>query len=719
MSFLAPLFLAGALAIGLPILFHLIRRSTREKTIFSSLMFLQPSPPTLSRRSRLEHLLLLMLRCAAVILLALGFARPFLKHVFPVTQSSRPAKRMVVLLDTSASMRRQNLWTAAKEKAEAVARQAEPHDQVAFFTFDRQLDSLIAFEEWNSTAAGDRLALVRSRLADVNPGWGSTHLDTALIRAAEMLVEGEEAQFAGVRQVVLISDLQEGSQIRALQGHEWPKGVEVIAEPVKVSTRNNAGIQLVSDADDKTYAGDSVVRVRVSNASDSKKEQFQVGWAGSDGAYAMKPTDVYVPGGQSRTVALPVPATNVLFDRIVLKGDDEPFDNTVFVVPPGRTQIAVLYFGGDSDSNEQQPLFFLNRAFQETRSQQVRVVAHRPSTPLSGDEIERATLLVVTGPLAASEAVALREAVARGKMILFAPTDASVGSSLNSILGTQLPLTEKRFDNSPLHHSITPSLHQSYAMLAQIDFRHPLFAPFADPRFSDFSKLHFWRYRSANADAVPEARVLAKFDSGDPAMLEIPVGKGRVILWAACWHPADSQLAVSSKFVPLLYSLLEYSGAVPPAPEQYFVGARVPLNIQVLQGSHPAGTPPLPIQVPDGSVLEIKSGATNFSETLMRGIYSVGTAPRLTRFAVNLEPSESRTAPMPVDELERLGVPTGHAAPVALSEADRKTRLQNSELEARQKLWRWFIVATLGVLMVETWLAGRTWRRSAIREASA
>ena len=40
MSFLAPLFLLGGLAIGLPILFHLIRRTTREKTDFSSVMFL-------------------------------------------------------------------------------------------------------------------------------------------------------------------------------------------------------------------------------------------------------------------------------------------------------------------------------------------------------------------------------------------------------------------------------------------------------------------------------------------------------------------------------------------------------------------------------------------------------------------------------------------------------------------------------------------------------
>ena len=77
MSFLAPFFLLGGLAIGLPVIFHLIRRTTRERTIFSSLMFLLPTPPRLTRRSRLENILLLLVRCAVLVLLALGFARPF------------------------------------------------------------------------------------------------------------------------------------------------------------------------------------------------------------------------------------------------------------------------------------------------------------------------------------------------------------------------------------------------------------------------------------------------------------------------------------------------------------------------------------------------------------------------------------------------------------------------------------------------------------------
>ena len=32
-----------------------------------------------------------------------------------------------------------------------------------------------------------------------------------------------------------------------------------------------------------------------------------------------------------------------------------------------------------------------------------------------------------------------------------------------------------------------------YALLTQLDFEHPVLAPFNEPRFSDFTKIHFWK----------------------------------------------------------------------------------------------------------------------------------------------------------------------------------------------------------------------------------
>ena len=105
MSLLAPLYFLGALAVGLPILFHLIRRQPKGQVEFSSLMFLRPTPPRLTRRSRLDNWLLLLLRALALMLLAAAFARPFLRSV-AVSDQELPGRRIVLMVDTSASMQR-------------------------------------------------------------------------------------------------------------------------------------------------------------------------------------------------------------------------------------------------------------------------------------------------------------------------------------------------------------------------------------------------------------------------------------------------------------------------------------------------------------------------------------------------------------------------------------------------------------------------------------
>ena len=100
-----------------PVIFHLIRRSARERIPFSSLLFLRPTPPRATRRRKLEHIALLLLRCLGVLLLATGFARPFLPKSDTSPPPGEEGRQVVVLLETSASMRREGLWTAARALA--------------------------------------------------------------------------------------------------------------------------------------------------------------------------------------------------------------------------------------------------------------------------------------------------------------------------------------------------------------------------------------------------------------------------------------------------------------------------------------------------------------------------------------------------------------------------------------------------------------------------
>ncbi len=704
MSFLAPLFALGALAVAAPIIFHLIRRTSREKFRFSSLMFLQPTPPRMTRQSRLENLFLLLLRCLVLALLALGFARPFFQKQMGSELDSGAGRRVAILVDVSASMRQSGLWNDAIAKVDAVLRTTTPADAVALLAFDQSVRPLVSFEEWARLGAPDRVALTQKRLAETTPGWRSTHLGHALASAVEAVedISGRDPQKPAVaaRKIIVITDAQEGARLDGLQGLEWPRGLEVELQPVKPAKVTNAGLHLVADADERERIVETGLKVRVSNSSNSRREQFKVGWAqpASQGL-AGSPVDVYVPPGQSRVATIPFPTNGPAPELLRLTGDDEDFDNTVYYAPPKAEQIEVIYLGADAPTDSSQPLYYLRRAFQETRRLNVSVNVQKGTGAIPPAETARASLLLAAGSLTPESVKAARSFLESGRTVVYALPDAgsSTAASLAELLGLgSVPLQEADTSNG------------AYALLGQIDFQHPIFAPFADPRFSDFTKIHFWKHRVLDPAPIKNARVIARFDRGDPALVEIPVGKGSLFLLTSGWQPADSQFALSSKFVPMLYSLLEISGAIRAQLSQYSVGDRLTLT-----ASGTNAVAGIKVRPPDGKEVALIAGQ-RFAATDVPGIYRAEIGSETIRVAVNLDAAESRTAPLALETLERLGVPLKPQAAADLKkEADKKERLKAAELEQRQKLWRWLLVGALIFLLMESAVAGRLSRRPA------
>src|SRR5688500_18081721 len=98
MSFLTPLYLAGAALITLPIILHLLRRDVAPPGAFTAVSLLKKSPVDRSRHRRLRDVLLLAARIAALLLLAASSARPYLAGA-PST-----GRATVVALDRSFSM---------------------------------------------------------------------------------------------------------------------------------------------------------------------------------------------------------------------------------------------------------------------------------------------------------------------------------------------------------------------------------------------------------------------------------------------------------------------------------------------------------------------------------------------------------------------------------------------------------------------------------------
>jgi hypothetical protein len=334
MGLLTPLYLAGLAALSLPLVLHLFRRTPRGRQAFSSLMFLTASPPRLTRRSRLDHLLLLVLRLMALALLAFAFARPFLRETAVLSLDEPPGRRVAIMLDTSASMRRGDLWRQAVQKVEEILADLNAADDVSLIVFDDRRQTVVPFSDEHESHIG-KADLVRGQLRQLKPSWRATRLGAALVAlAAELDTHADVRQAAAEPHLMVVSDFARGSKTDALQSYRWPRRVPVVFHALSPQATSNAGVQLLLDSEEAA----TEPRVRVSNSLDATAEQFFVSWQPGEqrqddgGSLA-----TYVPAGQSRVIRLPRPEAETPADRIVLRGDDADFDNVFYVVPPRTT----------------------------------------------------------------------------------------------------------------------------------------------------------------------------------------------------------------------------------------------------------------------------------------------------------------------------------------------------------------------------------------------
>jgi len=691
-SFLYPLFLAGIAVIGVPILLHMIRRNTRKRVPFSSLMFLHTTVPRFRDRSRLENLLLLALRCIMLCLLAFAFSRPFLPR--PAGEEEvAPGRRIAVLIDTSASMRRGGMWAQAVGQARSVLDAASPKDRMCFMSFDREARTLIGFEEWETLDPARRASIVTQQISGLSPGWAPTDLGRALVAAAEAIEDDEindGRQAFATRQAVVVSDMQQGSSLEALQAYEWPENMELEVKVIGSPGPTNAAPQLVMSHDDPARPGDDeTVAVRITNSPDATIERFALNWVDDDSTVtAGQAADVYVPAGHSSVVHVPVQTDGSPGGKLVLTGDDHDFDNALYVAPRFEQQVNILYVGADDANDPHAMLFYVRRALAATRTFSPSIVS-RFAAGLTDTDIATANLMIVTDPIEPEHLAATRRYLESGRLVLLVMDSADAAATLASLAGVETIQSEEADVDR-------------YAMLGRIDFEHPLLTPFSEPRFGDFTRIHFWKHRRVNIADLPEAEVLARFDSNDPAWFELHVGKGSLLVLTSGWHPSDSQLALSSKFVPLLYSILEYGGSVHGGKPQYFVGDQVPIPQSLTLGSAN-----IQVRKPDGSLINLDTGQQTFAQTDLPGIYAIESSAGKQLFAVNLPVKECQTTVMPIEDIERLGVSLRQSAKIPPEQIKQVEHHSNVvELELKQKLWRWVLVTLLAVSLIESWLAG-------------
>jgi hypothetical protein len=684
MSFLTPLYLLGALGLAIPVILHLLHDRPKNRQPFGSLMFLDKTKPPVDRKRRPTHLLLLLLRCLALLLLAFVFARPFVEVDNPA-EARRDRQWITVLLDRSASMQRGDLWARAKAKVQTALGQLGPGDRFSLIAYDDSNKPLAQIDSWLGSASGGEVNAQLERLA--KPGFGGSNLGQALVSVGEAIHETEteedEQPFAR-REIIVISDLQKGSRLNEVQGYEWPAEIRVTLEQIGDGEQGNAGIeQVASRVPWAANGGAPSFRISNSPSGISDELEFVAHTAAGD-AFSQK---VHVPPGRSRVVELPAESAGKPIARLAIRGDAAAFDNQFHFAPIRQQTVRIVYVGEEDPNDAEGSLFYLASAFQPSSALDFQVES---VSGLSTGPLPEADLYVIGDAVGDPLGQALGQAIEGGVIALVIVQSPTQAANLGQWLGAT-GVAIREVESSDLN-----SRFSGQGAKLELNLDHPVLMVFRDARYSNFTNLHFWKHRELLNLPDDGIDVLARFDSGAPAWLSADRGAGRLLVMASGWKPADSQLALSTKFIPLLYSILRPVLDEKTRSRQFVVGSEVDMT-RFNNGQADGGVTILPPG--DGA----KPMAVDAMFTPRApGLYTANGNGWSETFAVNLPPAESRTEPIRMDQFKKLGLPMSAtaAAPMVI-EAAQKTETH------RREYWQWALAAVLLFVTLETVLAAK------------
>lgn len=704
MSFLTPLFWLGMAALAVPILVHLVRRTRATRIPFPSLMFVRQVPQRTIRKRRLHNLLLLILRCLALLLLVFAFVRPYLSG-----GGGRGSERNgagVILLDRSFSMRHGGRFERAREEAQRLIDQGGTK-RWGVILFDGDYQILEQLPDPESDQPLDREDW-RGRLAAIRPGDGATDYFRAL-RAAEVMLRPH----TGVeRSIHLLSDFQRTAwKVRNNgAGLGLPAGIKLI--PFNVGEREVANLAVT-----EVRAVGTIYQPKYTETLTARVTNFGSAPAG-EVPVELRLNDQPV---ERRQVAIPA-------------GGTVSVDFTGFNLTEGLNRVGVRLAGdGFSDDNERvltlrrlarsrglviesaerggrgaerSPSFFVRNALMAGENSPFELVV-RTAGAVNPAELDKYRLVILNdvtvSPVLGGE---LLRRVAAGTPLIMALGSRTSQEGFNAAFRPTLGVTLG--DQSELRGS--------YVTLSEAQGDHPIFASFrgqADGRQRvGLPAGRVFGYRrievtNSPAGASNSLATLARYDDGAPALLEIEAGRGRVMLLTTTLDTSWNDLPLKPSYLPLLRQMTRYL-VEQEQPLASTVGETLPVKTTA-DGILPAIDAPTGRRLPEFQTETPWSGGPAPVLSLAEsGFYQLRYPGRTELVAVNTAAPESDLNGIEAAELA--AAMTGQPESVTAesgSSAETTEPERPESIESRQRLWFYLLLAALLLFITEGVLAGR------------
>ncbi len=710
--------LAGMLLGLIPIIIHLINKRRARLVRFSAIEFLLLSDKKLARRLKIKQILVLALRVLLLVALAFALAKPYLEPDAVAGVDVSEPGAVALIIDDSASMNAvrpdgtTRLDEVLGEARRLVASRGE-RTSVAIIAAGapaRLLTRGVTFDE----------ALLEEALGRITPGGRATDLPGALLEAGRVLSESGEAR----RQVLVLADQARHLWPPPPSSWSWAPFTDVAAlppkEPPSLPNLAVTGASISDDPAGRGYVLDATVRnfgpaeasVTVTlRHGDVKAAETLIVPAMGEATATFRGAER--PERGDGTVAIEPSDDNRLAD-----------DDTWFFAGGERRALRVVLVNGAPRTPVWlDELFFARPAFAITPPGEAPVTATAIApAELTTARLQTADVVVLAnvGSLTREQALALTQWVERGGGLFIAAGDQLDPRTANQDYGPLLPFSLREVKS--VGRANDPQSILQALVIATVDFDHPVFSIFRGLEDASLFKARVMSHVLIDTEGHPEARVLASFTGGIPAIVEAPLGRGRVMFWASSLDRDWTDLPLRTSFPPLLQRIGAWLGRLLDA-----AGGGAALSPEVGGSTRavvPDGVGPVVVRRPDGTEVTVGPeelegdtvGATVWLEDLdMAGHWRVmrATEPdRATTLAVNVPRAESDLAaadPMAIAATVDVVTRDNGVLPDFIPDAGEDTLSDASVPEsARTVLWPWILAGLFLLFGSEAWLLIRS-----------
>lgn len=661
MGFLAPWFLAGAAAIGLPLYVHLLRQYRSTPHPFSSLMFFERRTQSSIKHRRLRYLLLLSLRVLLLLLIALAFANPFIDRT-GVAAAGR--KMLIIAVDNSFSMRYRDHLARAKQAALSAVSQLNSGERGQVLAVGSRVHFMTQPVEDPDQL---RAAIQSIQPSDEQSSFGE--FARALRTIAQTSKTPLEVHFA--------SDMQKSSMPPAFAD-------------LRLGSDTNLVFHSVADSNDPNWMVESVTAP--AKIYDPKKARVQAVIAGVNTPATKRNVSLLLDGKVLETKSVDVPANGRAAVEFVSLDSPHGFHKGEIRVDPDDSLREDDRFDFAVERTDPHPVLFLHQAGEDRDQLYYRSALESVSEagfllePLAIDQAGNQSLskyafvvLSDVGSMPAGLENNLRAYVSGGGSLLIA-------------LGTHsAALTHVPVSNETIQGSSYASLSDSrFETVAKADAEHP-----ALRRANKLEGVKFFQVIKVDPGS---SHVVASLTNQAPLLLEKQIGEGRVIVFTSTFDNIGNDLPLHASFVPFVEETARYLGGQQDRSTNVAVDSYIELRSAKEHGAA------IDITDPDGShPLSLKDATTAQTFQVTReGFYNISrTNGRQEMVAVHADRRESDLTPIPQETLV-LWKNTGRGPDTPSGDGSA------ADTQARPwSLWRYALLLVLITAIIESVLASR------------